>query len=99
VKLRCSLLYQKDEAGQGSRPCPAFPASAGKKTTYKSISDQGDIMKNEVKCKDCVYFDLQDGFYSSNLRGCAADSRLHWKGDNAENCMDFAFREADRCAS
>ncbi|PKL04708.1 MAG: hypothetical protein CVV54_04300 [Synergistetes bacterium HGW-Synergistetes-1] len=69
------------------------------KTTYKSISDQGDIMKNEVKCKDCVYFDLQDGFYSSNLRGCAADGRLHWKGDDADCCMNFAFREADRCAS
>ncbi|MEK0452791.1 MAG: hypothetical protein AGIKBDMD_00734 [Synergistaceae bacterium] len=56
-------------------------------------------MKNEVKCKDCVYFDLQDGFYSSNLRKCAADGRLHWKGDDAENCINFAFREADRCAS
>ena len=56
-------------------------------------------MRDEVKCKDCIYFDLQEGFNSSNLRRCAIDGRLHWKGDDAENCMNFAFREADRYAS
>ena len=54
-------------------------------------------MRNEVKCKDCIYFDLQDGFYSSNLRRCTADGRLHWKGDNAENCAGFMFREEEDC--
>lgn len=56
-------------------------------------------MRDEVKCKDCIYFDLQDGFHSSNLRECSIDRRLHWKGDDAENCMNFAFREENRYAS
>lgn len=56
-------------------------------------------MRYEVKCKDCIYFDLQDGFYSSNLRKCTADGRLHWKGDDADCCMNFAFREENRYAS
>jgi len=56
-------------------------------------------MRDIIKCVDCNFFDRCDGFNSSNLRRCAADGRLHWKGDDAGNCMNFAFREADRYAS
>lgn len=56
-------------------------------------------MIKEVKCKDCIYFDLRDGFSFSNLRLCAIDGRLHWKGDDADCCINFVFREADRYAS
>jgi len=55
-------------------------------------------MKDEVKCMDCINFDLKDGFYSSNLRKCFIDGRFHWKGDDSENCMNFAFREAEKYA-
>ena len=58
-----------------------------------------NVMRDEVKCKDCIYFDLQEGFNSSNLRRCSVDGRKHWKGDDADYCMNFAFREADRYAS
>ena len=52
-------------------------------------------MREIIKCLDCRFFDRCDEFYSSNLRRCAADSRLHWKGDNAENCVNFVFREEE----
>lgn len=56
-------------------------------------------MREIIKCLDCKFFDRCDGFNSSNLRRCTADGRLHWKGDNAENCNDFMFRdEEDRYA-
>lgn len=55
-------------------------------------------MKDEVKCMDCINFDLKDGFYSSNLRKCAIDGLKHWKGDDAECCMNFGFREEERHA-
>ena len=56
-------------------------------------------MREIIKCFDCKFFDKCDEFYSSNLRRCTADGRLHWKGDNAENCVNFMFRdEEDRYA-
>ena len=57
------------------------------------ITFGGDIMREIIKCLDCKFFDRCDGFNSSNLRRCTADGRLHWKGDNAENCVNFIFRE------
>lgn len=52
-------------------------------------------MREIIKCFDCKFFDKCDGFNSSNLRRCTADGRLHWKGDNAENCVNFVFREEE----
>ncbi len=54
-------------------------------------------MREFIKCLDCKFFDKCDGFNSSNLRRCTADGRLHWKGDNAENCAGFMFREEEDC--
>jgi len=56
----------------------------------------GGRPNKDVRCRDCRYFDRppqRDNFYSSNLRRCRKDGRLHWAGDEAENCDRFDFRE------
>lgn len=49
-----------------------------------------------VRCMDCRHFDMPpcgNSFHSSNLRVCRATGRKHWKGDDAERCQWFEFRE------
>ena len=49
-----------------------------------------------VRCMDCRHFDMpphDNSFRSSNLRACRATGRRHWKGDDAERCPHFEFRE------
>lgn len=48
---------------------------------------------NTVKCQDCIYFDLREEFISSNLCLCSKDGQMHWKGDDADGCVNFVFRE------
>jgi len=49
-----------------------------------------------LKCLDCRNLDRPlgaDDFWCSNLRRCRADGRRHWIGQDAENCVDFEFKE------